>query len=447
VDTSNSSASLIRDIVARADRRARARDAMRTAARVAPILGGILLVVALAARLLGWPPVVPLAALGAVLVAVVGSLVVARRARPASDAIAARIDADASLAGELRSAHWFASGSEMGDWTAFHVEHAARRANTVDWTALYPPVRATRAWVTTAACAIAVVALSINVPARAPADSVMVDGVPVTKDELPEELKRKLDALMMAMEEGKLTAEAAEASLEQLKDLMANIDPALQKKLEAMLKNRPLGEDAVTKRKDLDEEDLAEIAEKGTNAGLPEDVRWSLEDLAARLANSSAEKRETNPNNQAASSETGEKGVGSEQAQAEQAGAQASMQMQMVKEAAADPGMSQMMMGGGAMGGDSRAGAGGNSGKDTGELPDALLIAKALKKDVIEAAQDIKGENVDKEDIRRKTEQGKSTMGFTRAAPPATFERGRADAPPPVPEARRDLLQRYFIRR
>lgn len=195
----------------------------------------------------------------------------------------------------------------------------------------------------------------------------------------------------------------------------------------------------------MTDEEMAERLEKdGSNAGLPEDVRWALEDLAARLANSSADQRKTNENNPSASAETGEKGVGSEQAQSEMGNAQASMQM--VKEAAADPGDAKMMMGGGAMGGDSRPGAGGNEGAQAGAA-DALLIAKALRQELVEAAQDIKGENVTKEDIRRKTEQGTSTMGFTRVAPPATVERSRADAPPPVPEARRELLQRYFIRR
>jgi hypothetical protein len=304
-------------------------------------------------------------------------------------------------------------------------------------------VRAGRSWAAAALGVIGAVALSINSPARPAPGTVLVDGVAIDADQLPLELRKKLDALMAAMEEGKASAAETGVALDQLKDLMAKYDPELQKKLEAMLKNRPLGADAQTKRKDLDEEDLAERADNADNgAGLPEDVKWALEDLAARLANSSADQRQTNPNNP--SSDTGEKGVGSEQAQAEMGQAQASMQM--MKEAAADPGASKMMMGGGAMGGDSRPGAGGNNGAETGAA-DALLIAKALRKELVEAAQDTTGENVDKEDIRRKTEQGKSAMGFTRVAPQATIERSRADAPPEVPEARRDLLQRYFIRR
>jgi hypothetical protein len=69
-----------------------------------------------------------------------------------------------------------------------------------------------------------------------------------------------------------------------------------------------------------------------------------------------------------------------------------------------------------------------------------------LRKELVEAAADTQGDNVNKEDIRRKTEQGKSSIAYTRVAP-ATYERSRADAPPPVPEARRPLVQRYFIRK
>ena len=46
----------------------------------------------------------------------------------------------------------------------------------------------------------------------------------------------------------------------------------------------------------------------------------------------------------------------------------------------------------------------------------------------------------------KKTEQGKSSLGFTRVAP-RTFDPSRAAAPPPVPEARRQLLLNYFIRK
>ena len=97
------------------------------------------------------------------------------------------------------------------------------------------------------------------------------------------------------------------------------------------------------------------------------------------------------------------------------------------------------------MGGDSKPGAGGNTGNKP-DGADPLLVAQALRKETVEAAADMQGKNVDKEDIRRKTEQGKSSIGFSRVAAGA-FEAGRADAPPVVPEARRPLVQRYFVRK
>ena len=48
--------------------------------------------------------------------------------------------------------------------------------------------------------------------------------------------------------------------------------------------------------------------------------------------------------------------------------------------------------------------------------------------------------------LRRKTEQGRSTVGFTQGAA-GQFDKSRAAAPPPVPEARRSGVQSYFVRK
>ena len=147
------------------------------------------------------------------------------------------------------------------------------------------------------------------------------------------------------------------ASLEQMKDMMAKVDPELQKKIDQLLKDKPLGDQANNKRMDLDKETLAERAErdKASSGGLPEDVRWALEDLASRLAQQSAD-RQTAKGNPGASQETGEKGMGSAQAETAQATA-AEAAMQMVREAASEADAAKMMMGGGGMmGGDSRSG-------------------------------------------------------------------------------------------
>jgi hypothetical protein len=389
---------------------------------------------------------VPLVVLGAAGIGLALTTWIRSRRRHSTDAMAAAVDADAALRGELRSAHWFEAAEGGEEWTRFHLERAADRARAVDWSTLYPTVRAGKSWAATALLATAAIVLSVGAPGRYLAQAVGVPDRPANSPEaLSAELEDKLKALLGSMEAGEIDADAARASLEELKELMAKIDPALQKKLAEMMKNAPLGQDGA-KGKNLDKNALAEAGKKGdkSQAAMPDDVKWALEDLAAKLA-SADKNRPNNPNSQESSSEKGEKGAPSDQASksTDTAGAQASMQM--VREAASDPGAAKMMMGGGMMGGDSRPGQGGNNGAQNGA--DAILFAQALRKELIEASADMQGQNVKKEeDIRRKTEQGKSTLGFSRVAPGA-FERSRADAPPAVPEARRPLVQRYFIRK
>ena len=52
-----------------------------------------------------------------------------------------------------------------------------------------------------------------------------------------------------------------------------------------------------------------------------------------------------------------------------------------------------------------------------------------------------------KDDLRRKTEQGKSSLGYSGTRPSVTFDPSHATAPPPVPESRRPLVQSYFVRK
>ena len=95
-------------------------------------------------------------------------------------------------------------------------------------------------------------------------------------------------------------------------------------------------------------------------------------------------------------------------------------------------------------GGPPGAGVGGAGGDDQAAAAAAALAA-AFKQEVVEASQDTPGDNVDTE-IRRKTEQGSAKISFTQAAT-AQFDKSRAAAPPPVPEARRNGVQSYFIRK
>ncbi len=434
--------------MARADRRRRSREALSRVVRLAPWAGAVALLVAVVVRLAGGPPTAAVAGVLVLAVGLVGWFLVMRGSSPSPDTSAARADADARLSGELRSAHWFARHPNAEPWIAFHVERAAHHAHSVDWNALYPPVRARRAWLATAAAVAAAIALVVTTPVPDHvAEAAALTSVQLLDQELldllPPELRAQVEALLKQMAQGGDAGEIAEASLSELQDLMKNVDPELSAKLAEMLKNAQDAGEAVPGGEKPPEAD-ADLA-KNTSAGLPEDVRWAVDDLAERLANASRD-RQTNENNPSASEETGEMGAGSEQAASAQANS-AEAQMKMMRESASDPGASKMMMGAaGAMGGDSRPGAGGNNGGRAGNAPDPLSIAQALRQELLEASADAQGKNVEKEDIRRKTEQGDATVGFARVAPPSTVDRSRAQAPPIVPDARRALLFNYFIR-
>jgi hypothetical protein len=432
--------------VAQADRQRRARLADRVLSRTAPLAAAGLLALAVVGRFAEWPRWVPLAALGVTALVLGLFAILQRRALPTSDAIATAVDADAGLRGELRSAHWFeaiAPETDRDAWAAYHIDVAADRAAKVDWPALYPAVPAGRQWAGTALLSAAIIAMSVALPARvatAPVDAAAID--PALAAQLPPDLAKKLAALMAQLQAGEADAKAKQLSLEEMKALMAKLDPAMQKKLAEMLEKMALANPQDKARADA--ADARPERAENSAAGLPEDVRWAQEDLAQRAAQGN-EDRQTNPKNPSASSETGEKGMGSAQAE-QKAGAAAESATPMVREAAADPGGKMMMGGGGPMGGDSRPGAGGNQGAQQGAA-EALLLAQALKRDTLEAHADALGENVEKDDLKKKTEQGKSALGYTRVAETRTFDPSRAAAPPPVPEARRQLLLNYFIRK
>jgi predicted transcriptional regulator len=321
----------------------------------------------------------------------------------------------------------------------------------VSWADLYPKDRTGRAWVVAAGLTVAAVALMVTVPRtqHAGVDPQLAAEIAAVADQLPPDLQKRLDELLSAVKAGEPgAAEASEATLAELKELLSKLDPELQRKLADLAKQLREQKDF----KNADEGDQRASDDPDSNAGMPEDMRWAAEDLAARLANADFD-RQTAEKNPSATSETGEKGPGS--AQAENTNAPANEKgMQMMRQAASDPGATQLMMAAvGAMGGDSSSGPGNNQGNNCAPGADPsqcakefASIAQALRKELIEASSDMLGENVKTEEFRRKTEQGTSSLGFTRIAPPATLERSRAASPPAVPDARRPLLFNYFIR-
>jgi hypothetical protein len=126
--------------------------------RVAPFVAALGLLLALGVRWMGWPAAVVMGVLLIGLAALVAYGAIMRRDRGVSDAMAARVDAEAGLGGELRSANWFAAaerptlpagsgssgrgssicgssirGSSIDDaWVDLHVSRAADRLQAVE---------------------------------------------------------------------------------------------------------------------------------------------------------------------------------------------------------------------------------------------------------------------------------------------------------------------------
>ena len=77
-----------------------------------------------------------------------------------------RVDTDAQLRGELRSAHWFSTTGRAGRVDVLSPQPRRDRAAQVSWRELYPRESGTRAWVMSGVCAVAGVALAVIVPQR-----------------------------------------------------------------------------------------------------------------------------------------------------------------------------------------------------------------------------------------------------------------------------------------
>jgi hypothetical protein len=86
-------------------------------------------------------------------------------------------------------------------------------------------------------------------------------------------------------------------------------------------------------------------------------------------------------------------------------------------------------------------GAAGDNPKN-GQMVD---LGAALRKETVEAAQENEGEKTVTGE-RRQTERGSATATYSHTAP-GDAARGRSAAPPTVPEARRQALRSYFIRK
>jgi hypothetical protein len=440
----------VRAGVARAERLRRARATGAGLWRAAPMGAAVCAGLAAGVRWAGWPPLVLWGAGGAGLVALGAYLYNARRDRAVSDAAAADIDGRAGLGGELRSASWFAAGDGTNEWIDFHVARAAKRLEAVDWPGLYPPVRALRAKAATALLAVATIVLVVPAVGRDPLHAIgsRVPGAAVDRVlagiNLPPDLRKKLEEILKAAEEGSMASTGRPLTEAEVRDLLARLtgSPELKNAKEANRIGDPSAKQMEQSSKEM--QALAERARRASEmASLSPEVKDALSDVAEKLAEMSEASAGPKDPNDAMGSVDAPKG---DAAQAKKGGGNEEASIQAVKDTSAGGGIGVVMMSSDDPKGAQEAGLGLGGGsserKNGGQM--ALLDA-ALRKETIEAYKDDTGDKTT-QDLRRKTEKATATVGYA-GIQPAAFDKGRAAAPPAVPESRRAALQTYFIRK
>ena len=443
----------VRAALSAAARQRRVREVSAVAWRVAPAIAAAAMALAIVRRWTLWSPWLPVLVL-AIGGAALGAYVLAAVRRHAiSDAVAAGVDEDAGLRGELRSASWFAGREHRDGWANLHLQRAAARLQTVNWSTLYPSVRAPRARAATAVFAVAALALTVVLPervsvARTASESqpettpAAPDGRPLVAELLPPELLAQLQALLAAAEVGDTTEADRLASSAELREFLNRLaaDPDLLKKLaEALAAQDPKKAPTAKELKAM-----AERARKAADmASMSQDMRDALEKMAdeAEMAQGEQQTAE-NEDGEPAAADASQKG---DSAQSNSAGSMQDLSVQMSRQADAGGAAGIMMMSNADDQSAGPPGSGvGGSGSQEAAAAAAMALAAAFSHETVEASQDNPGDNVET-DVRRKTEQGTSAVAFTRSAT-GQFDKSRASAPPPVPEARRSGVQTYFVR-
>lgn len=440
----------VRDAIAAADRRRRGRLATRRFWRAAPVAAAAALVIAGVARVTGWPAFVPVASLVAGLLGLTVAFFVYRRRHEISDSVAAAIDEDGGFGGELRSASWFAALTGRDAWAELHLERAADRLRAADWASLYPPVRAGRARLATAAIVAATLVVALAFPDRVRGRSRDVDvttrpgdveRTPLESGELlSPELLAQLQKVLAAADPGALTADSAAPMTAELRDFLARLRDL--RDVEAL---KDLAR-ALEGTKEVSAEQMRALSERARTAAeksRSREARNALDELARKLNEAASAEQALNDEMRDSQTRRGDAEESAESGGTEQAAVQS-----LQESSAAAGGAGVVMMskqnapGSGATPGFGAGGAGGMAAS-----PDSrtLEIEQALRQETVEADKDNAGTNVETE-VRRKTEQGHATVTFTQGAA-GRGDRSRAAALPAVPEARRADVQRYFVRK
>jgi hypothetical protein len=397
----------------------------------------------------------PVASLGVAALILLGRMFFARREHTVPDDVAAGIDEAAGFGGELRSASWFASRDSRDSWADYHLDRAARRLGGVDWRALYPAVRAPRAKTVTAVLAVCTVALAMFLPGResiwpgtsasaATARAVRAKGIADVEALLPD-VQKELEALLAAAENGTAMPGGTPMTATELRSLINRLN-ALRDA--GRLKDLARAMAPAGGRSDEPSKEMTAIADRAQKAAqmpsVAPDVRDTLQKVAEDMTDAAKAAQPPNPN--ASETTTAKNAQKSDTAPGKKGSDVDEASITSISEAEAGGGAGIIMMGAkdDASGRSSPGiGLGGGSDRrtDAGRMAD---LEAALRRETIEASTDNGGQNVQTE-ARRKTEHGQATVTYVHSAP-GTFDRGRAVAPPPVPESRRAAVQTYFIR-
>jgi hypothetical protein len=444
----------VRAALSAAARQRRVREVSAVVWRVAPGIAAAAMALAVIRRWTSWSPWVPVLVLLAGGAALAAYVLAAVRRHAVSDAVAAGVDEDAGLHGELRSASWFVDREQRDSWADLHLQRAAARLQTVSWATLYPAVRAPRARAATAVFAVAALALTVVLPqpvsvarttpeSQPPAKGAAPHGAPIAAELLPPELLAQLQALLAAAEMGDTTEADRLASSAELREFLNRLaaDPDLLKKLAEALAARDPSKTPTARELKA----MAERARKAADmASMSQDMRDALEKMADEAEMAEGEQQLTeNEDGEPAAADASQKG---DAAQSSSAGSMQDLSVQMSRQADAAGAAGIMMMSNADDQSAGPPGSGvGGSGSQEAAAAAAMALAAAFSHETVEASQDNPGDNVETE-VRRKTEQGTSAVAFTHGAA-GQFDRSRAAAPPPVPEARRSGVQTYFVRK
>lgn len=432
----------------------RAREARHQMWRAAPVAAGVVVCTAALSRWAGWPLVVPASVLllGALMLWVFRY--VNSRKAPVSDRAAAAIDADAGMGGELRSAGWFAARDTSDPWTVLHLSRASARMASLNWPALYPPLPEGRSKLATAGLLVAAAIVAFTLPERAAAraqtmaaagakSTAAAQAGPSAVVSLDPELQKALEALLAMAADGTLPTVDAIENDAQLRNALAKMAALTDAQLLAALKRAlAANPDARTRAAAESIQNLADAAKRAAAEGtLSQETLDALEKLADDVEFAQAEES-TNADASEAAGGGAQKGDAGD---SDAAAGSDEVSIQFAKSADPGGGAGMLMMSGqnAQPGGPPGAGVGGSGSQDA--AASAGSIDAALKHEVLEASQDTPDTDKDSE-IRRRTEHGNATVQFTRGEA-AQFDRTRAAAPPPIPEARRQGVQTYFVRR